>query len=97
MDELLKADAKITVSKELVDSFKETNASLAGACGLSLRQPKAGKQNVLMTDASFRALGYGLMIEKNGERKLLLKKNNSASSVRIPRVLTIPTEDVKIL
>ena len=57
MYELLKADAKITISEELVDNFKAINTSPAEACGLALRQPVAGKQYVLMTDASFRASG----------------------------------------
>ena len=34
MYELLKADAKIRISEELVDNFKEINDSLAEACGL---------------------------------------------------------------
>ena len=72
--ELLQADAKIRISEELVVNFKEINASLAEACGLAVRQPKAGKQNVLMTNASFRASGYALMIEENVEWKLLSKK-----------------------
>ena len=55
MYELLKADAKITSSEELVNDFKAINESLAEASGLALRQPAAGKQYVLMTDASFRA------------------------------------------
>ena len=49
MYELLKADAKITISKDLFDIFKEINASLAEACGLVIR---------LM---SFRASGQALM------------------------------------
>ena len=65
--ELLKADTKIIISAELVNDFKAINASLAEACGLSLRQPVAGKQYVLMTDASFRASGCALMIEENDE------------------------------
>ena len=73
MYKLLKADAKITISEELVDNFKAINASLAEACGLALRQPVAGKQYVLMTDASFRASGYALMIEENDDKKLLFK------------------------
>ena len=71
MYELLKADSKIRISE---DNFKEINASLAEACGLALRQPIAGKQYVLMTDASFRASGYALMIEEDDERKLLSKR-----------------------
>ena len=60
MYELLKADANIILSEELVDIFKEINASLAEACGLALRQPIAGKQYVLITEVSFRASGYVL-------------------------------------
>ena len=78
MYELLKADSKIRISEELVDNFKEVNASLATACGLALRQPIEGKQYVLMTDASFRASGYTLMIEENDERKMLSKKKTFA-------------------
>ena len=47
----------------VVNGFKAINASLAEACGFELRQPVAGKQYVLMTDASFRASGYAIMIE----------------------------------
>ena len=78
MYELLKADSKIKISEELVDNFKEVNASLAEACGLAPRQPVAGRQFVLMTDASFRASGYALMIEENDERKLLSKRKTFA-------------------
>ena len=76
--ELLEADAKFTVSEELVDNFKAINASLAEACGLALRQPIAGKQYVLMTDASFRASGYALMIEEDDNKKLLSKRKTFA-------------------
>ena len=62
------------VSEEPLDNFKEINASLAKAFGLALRQPVPGKQYVLMTDASFRASGYALMIEENDERKLLSRR-----------------------
>ena len=78
MYELLKADAKITISEELVDNFKATNASIAEACGLALRQPVAGKQYVLKTDASFRASGYALMIEEKDDKKLLSKRKTFA-------------------
>ena len=45
MYELLKADSKIRISEELVDNFKEINASLAEARGLALRQPIAVRSN----------------------------------------------------
>ena len=77
MYELLKTDSKSRISEELVDNFKEINASLAESCGFALRQPIAGKQYVLLTDASFRASRYALMIEENDERKLLSKRKHS--------------------
>ena len=76
--ELLKADTKIIISEKRVDNFKEINASLAEAYGLALRQPVAGKQYGPMTDVSFRASGYVLMIEENDERKLLSKTKTFA-------------------
>ena len=78
MYQLLKADAKITISEELVDNFKEINANLAEACGLALRHLVPGKQYVLMTDASFSASSYELAIEENAERKLLSKRKTFA-------------------
>ena len=78
MYKLLKPDTKITISEELVDNFNEINSSLAEACGLPVRQIVAGKHYVLMTDASFRASGFALMIEENDERKLLSKRKTFA-------------------
>ena len=83
MYELLKADAKITISEELLDNFKAINTSLAEACGLALRQPVAGKQYVLMTDASFRASGYALVIKENDDKKLLSKRKTFAFGSRV--------------
>ena len=71
MYELLKADAKLRILEELLENFKEINASLAEACGLALRQPVAGTQYLLRSDASFRASVYALILEENDERKLL--------------------------
>ena len=95
MYELLKVDSKIRISEELVDNFQEINASLAEACGLALRQLIAGKQYVLMTDASFCASGYALMIEENDERKILSKRKTFApvafgSRVFSPAQLKMP-------
>ena len=83
MYELLKGDAKITISEELLDNFKAINTSLAEACGLALRQPVAGKQYVLMTDASFRASGSALVIEENDDKKLLSKRKTFAFASRV--------------
>ena len=85
-------------SKELVDNVKEINASLAEASGLALRQPVAEKQYVLMTDASFRASGFALVIEENVERKLLSKpKTFSPVVIESRDIFTSPIDDVNML
>ena len=76
--ELLKADKQIKVTEELLDHYKAINTALAEACGLALRQPITGRQYVLMTDASFRASGYALMIEEDPNKKLNSKKKTFA-------------------
>ena len=90
MYELLKTDSKIRISVELVDNFEQINASLADACGLALRQRTAGKQYVLMTDASqlpriwicpHEENDERFLIEENDERKVLSKKNFRTRSV----------------
>ena len=91
MYDFLQADSKIRISEELVDNFKEINASLSEACGLALRQPIAGKQYVLMTDASFRASGSALMIEEKDERKVHSKRKTFAPVAFGSRVFS-PTQ-----
>ena len=66
--ELLKTDKQIKFTEELLDHYKAINAALAEACGLALKQPITGRQYVLMTDASFRASRYALMIEENDKK-----------------------------
>ena len=75
---MLKADKQIKITEELLDHYKAINAALAQACGLALKQPITGRQYVLMTDASFRASGYALMIEENNDKKLNSKKKTFA-------------------
>ena len=75
---LLKTDKQIKITEELLDDYKAINAALAEACGLALKQPITGRQYVLMTDASFRASGYALMIEEENNKKLNSKKKTFA-------------------
>ena len=76
--ELLKADKQIKITEELLDHYKAINAALSQACGLALKQPITGRQYVLLTDASFRASGYALMIEEDNEKKINSKKKTFA-------------------
>ena len=49
--------------------FREIKEALDRCCQLALRQPLPGKQLVLMTDASFQAAGYAVLIEDDPNQK----------------------------
>ena len=49
--------------------FRELNEALERCCQLALRQPLPGKQLVLMTDASFQAPGFAVLIEDDPKQK----------------------------
>ena len=66
---MLKSDEKVLVSKELVQKFEEINRALDKCCDLALQQPIPNKQIALMTDASFGAAGYAVLIEDDPIQK----------------------------
>ena len=66
---MLKSDEKVLVSKELVQQFEADNKSLDKCCDLALQQPIPNKQIALMTDASFGAAGYAVLIEDDPSQK----------------------------
>ena len=94
--EFLKADEQIKVTEELLDHYKAINAALAEDCGLALTQPITGRQYVLMTDSSFRASGYALMIEEDSDKKPN-KKNFRPSCIRIDSVFPSSIKNVHLL
>ena len=71
-------EVPINITSELNETFDSVNKALSDACQLALKQPFPGKQLVLMTDASFRIAGYGLMIEKNPDQKIQSKRRTYA-------------------
>ena len=75
---LLKTEVPINITSELKETFDSVNAALSNACELALKQPIPGKQLVLMTDASFRSVGYALMIEDNPDQKIQSKRKTYA-------------------
>ena len=66
---LLKNDAKVMVTPELLEQFTEINKALDRCCELALKQPQPNKQIALMTDASFSAAGYAVLIEDDPMEK----------------------------
>ena len=61
--------AKIPITPDIMKEFREVNDALDRCCQLALRQPLPGKQLVLMTDATFQAAGYALLIEDDPNQK----------------------------
>ena len=60
---------KIPITPDIMKEFKELKEVLDRCCQLALRQPLPGRQLVLMTDASFQAAGYAVLIEDDPKRK----------------------------
>ena len=75
---LLKTEVPINITSELKEIFGSVNKALSDACQLALKQPIPGEQLVLMTDASFRSVGYALMIEDNPDQRILSKRKTYA-------------------
>ena len=63
------AKTKIPITPDIMKEFREKNEALDRCCQLALRQPLPGKQLVLMTDVSFQAAGYAVLIEGDPNQK----------------------------
>ena len=72
------AKTKIPITPDIMKDFKEINETLDRCCQLALRQPLPGKQLVLMTDASFQAAGYAVLIEDDPNQKYTSTRKTNA-------------------
>ena len=63
------AKTKIPITLDIMKEFREINEALDRCRQLALRQPLPGKQLVLMTDASFQAAAYAVLIEDDPNQK----------------------------
>ena len=75
---LLKETSKFYVPTNLVEDFTNLNKLLENSCQLALRQPLKDKQLIVMSDASFTAAGYAIMIEDDPNQKLQSKRKTYA-------------------
>ena len=75
---LLKSDEKVLVSQELVQQFQEINKAFDKCCNLALQQLLPKKQVYLMTDASFDAAGYAVLIEDDTNQVFTSLRNSYA-------------------
>ena len=93
-----KTEVPITTESELKETFDSVNKTLSDACELALKQPIAGKQLVLLKDASFRYDGYSLLIEVNPDQNILSEwKTYAPGVVCIENFLPRATQDVLLL
>ena len=75
---LLKETSQLCIPITLLDTFNELNQELEKPCNLALKQPIKNKQLILMTDASFTATGYVIMIEDDPNQKLQSRRKTYA-------------------
>ena len=75
---LLKETSKFYVPTNLVEDFTNLNKLLGNSCQLALKQPLKDKQLIVMSDASFTAAGYAIMIEDDPNQKLQSKRKTYA-------------------
>ena len=78
---LLKEFSKFYVPTNLVEDFTNLNKLLENSCQLALKQPLKNKQLIVMSDASFTAAGYAIMIEDDPNQKLQSKRKTYAPIV----------------
>ena len=76
--QLLKETTKFYVPTNLVEKLTNLNKLLENSCQLALRQPLKDKQLIVMSDASFTAAGYALMIEDDPSQKRQSKRKTYA-------------------
>ena len=72
------AKTKIPITPDIMKEFREINEALGRCCQLALRKPLTGKQLVLMTDASFQAAGYAVLIEDDSNQKYTSTRKTDA-------------------
>ena len=63
------AKTKIPITPDIMKECRKINEALDRRCQLVLRQPLPGKQLVLLTDASFQAAGYAVLMEDDPKQK----------------------------
>ena len=93
--QLLKS-TKIPNTPDIMKEFREINVALDRCCQLALRQPLPGKQLVLMTDASFQAAGYAVLMEDDPNQKYTSTYKPYAPITYGSKTLTIPNQNVHL-
>ena len=93
--QLLKKDEKVLVTTELIQQFNEINRDLDKCSQLALKQPLPNKELVLMTDASFTAVGYAILTEDDPEI-FICQKIIRSNCIWFKNFYAIATQNVHI-
>ena len=75
---VLKKTNKFYISTELTSNFVQLNNLLLQSCQMALKPPLKDKQLIVMSDASFTAAGYAIIIEDDPQQKLQSKRKTYA-------------------
>ena len=75
---LLKETNKCYISIELTSNFEQLNNLLLQSCQMALKKPPKDKQLIVMSDASFTAEGYAIIIKDDPQQKLQSKRKTYA-------------------
>ena len=75
---LLKQTSQFSIPDTILEALKNLNQQLEQSCKLALKQPIKNKQLILMTDASFTAAGYAIVIEDDPDQKLQSRRKTYA-------------------
>ena len=75
---MAKRNIRVLYTKHGFGHFQRMNQKLQKTCSLALQQPIKNKQVILMTDASFTAAGYAIMIEDDPSRKIQSRRKTYA-------------------
>ena len=78
---MLTKNEKVLVTPDLLENFTEINKALDRCCELALKLPLPNKQIALMTDASFSAAGYAVLIEDDPLEKYTSTRKAFAPSM----------------
>ena len=63
------ARAKTSITRDILKNLIQKNEALERCCQTAVRKPLPGKQLLLLTDASFQAAGYAVLIEDDPNQK----------------------------
>ena len=93
---LLRNDEIVLVTPELLEKFTAINMALDRCCELALKQPLPNKQIALMTDDSFMAAGYAVLIEDDPRKIHLNEENFCSGGLRLQDIQSRTVENVHL-